>query len=164
MNVSGSFVLEAPRDEVFRAICDPAVLMAVIPGCEAVEQVGPVEYRGRITLRLPGIVGSYRTHVRLVDAVAPERAGLEGSVEGSLGSIDGTAEFTLADDAGGTRLDYHGRAVIGGTLARLDSRFAESLAELLIAQGLRTLDRRLTPEPSHAAQPGAPRQRTEVPE
>ena len=164
MNVSGSFILDAPRDEVFRAVCDPAILMAVIPGCEAVEQVGPDEYRGLITLRLPGIVGSYRTHVRLVDAVVPERAGLEGSVEGSLGSIDGRAEFTLAEDAPGTRLDYHGRAVIGGTLARLDSRFAESLAESLIAQGLRALDQRLTRERSPAARPGAPRHTTEVQE
>jgi carbon monoxide dehydrogenase subunit G len=139
---------------VFEAIRDPRVLMAVIPGCESVEQTGPDEYLGRITLRLPGAVGSYRTTVRLVDVVAPERAGLDGRVEGSMGAITGHADFTLADagDAGeargGTALDYAGSGTIDGPLARLDSRFAERLAESLIAQGLRALDLRLATEGS----------------
>jgi carbon monoxide dehydrogenase subunit G len=143
MNVGGMFRLHAPREDVFRAICDPNMLLAVVPGCESVEQIGPDEYAGRITLRLPGVAGGYRTSVRLVDAVPPDRAGLEGRVEGSLGSIEGRADFELREDAGVTILTYQGRAVIQGPLARLDSRFAEGLAQSLIAQGLRALDHRL---------------------
>ena len=45
-------------------------------------------------------------------------------------------------------MDYRGTGVIGGPLARLDSRFAERLAESLIAQGLRALDARLATEGS----------------
>ena len=59
------------------------------------EQVAPDRYDGRITLRLPGAVGSYRTHVTLVDVVEPERAGLDGSVEGTMGTITGHADFEL---------------------------------------------------------------------
>jgi carbon monoxide dehydrogenase subunit G len=158
VKIHGSHRFAAPREAVFAAIRDPRVLMAVIPGCEAVEQVAPDRYDGRITLRLPGAVGSYRTHVALVDVVEPERAGLDGSVEGSMGTITGHADFELrdagagADGAGpegvGTDMDYHGTGVIGGPLARLDSRFAERLAESLIAQGLRALDTRLATEGS----------------
>jgi hypothetical protein len=43
-------------------------------------------------------------------------------------------------------MDYEGSAVIDGPLARLDSRFAERLAESLIGQGLRALDQRLAME------------------
>lgn len=143
MNVRGTFTLHAPREDVFMAICDPGTLLAIIPGCESIEQVGPDAYVGRIRLRLPGVVGSYRTSVRLVGAVAPDHAGMEGRVEGSLGSIDGRADFDLRGDSGVTVLSYRGRAVIQGSLARLDSRFAEGLAESLIAQGLRALDHRL---------------------
>jgi carbon monoxide dehydrogenase subunit G len=128
------------------AICDPQVLMAVIPGCENVREVRPGEYEGLVRLRLPGAVGRYRTTVRLVDVSAPDRAGLEGRVEGRMGSIVGRADFVLREHDGGTHMEYTGGGVIQGPLAMLDSRFAERLAESLIEQALRTLDARLTAE------------------
>ena len=148
MNVRGSQALDAPRALVFAAICDPDVLLGVIPGCREIERTGDGAYRGVIALRLPGIVGTYRTVVRLVDADAPGYGRLEGEVEGTLGTIRGTATFRLADSGAGTRIDYEGQAVIGGPLARLDSRFVEGLAGSLISQGLRNLDSRLRDDPS----------------
>ncbi len=104
------------------------------------------EYEGRITLRLPGAVGTYRTRVRLVDTQPPERSGLDGRVEGAMGSIDGRADFVLREADPGTTMEYRGTARIDGPLARLDSRFAERLAQSLITQGLRALDARLATE------------------
>jgi uncharacterized protein len=164
MRLAGTFALSAPPAEVFEAIRDPRVLMSVIPGCEAVEQVAPDEYTGRIALRLPGVVGSYRTWVRVVDAVAPERAGLDGRVEGSLGSIVGHADFTLTEEPAGTLLAYRGEGSIAGPLARLDARFTEHLAASLIAQGLRALDGRLARQPAGAATGDGPAPSTEVSE
>ena len=147
MNIHGSRTLEAPREAVFAAILDPNVLLAVIPGCQAIEQVSATEYRGRISLRLPGMVGSYRTLVRVVEAEAPSDGRLEGEVTGALGSITGGASFHLAGSDGGTVVDYEGQATIGGPLARLDSRFVEGLAGSLINQGLGELDARLRDRP-----------------
>jgi carbon monoxide dehydrogenase subunit G len=146
VNVHGTHRLAARREDVFRAICDPAILLEILPGCDAIEQLSPTEYRGRISMRLPGMVGTYRTTVRLVDAVAPERAGMEGRLEGAMGSVDGRADFVLAEatgEPGATVLEYRGSGVIQGPLAGLDSRFAERFAESLIGQGLDALDRRL---------------------
>ena len=143
MKIRGTHTLGARRDAVFVAICDPDALLAVIPGCRDIEQVGDAEYRGRISLRLPGVVGTYRTVVRLVDSDPPARGDLEGELEGSLGSIRGRATFRLTDAGEGTRIDYEGEAVIGGPLARFDSRFVEGLAGSLIDQGLRNMDSRL---------------------
>lgn len=148
MNVRGGHRFGAPRRAVFDALRDPRVLLGVIPGCEAVEQVAPDEYEGRITLRLPGAVGSYRTRVRLEDVVPPERCGLDGRIEGAMGTIVGHAQFELADAEPGTAMTYSGSGVIGGPLARLDRGFAERLAETLIGQGLAALDRRLATEVS----------------
>ena len=146
MNIAGSHRFEAPREAVFAAVCDPAVLLAVIPGCESVERVAPGEYESRITLRLPGAVGTYRTHVRLVDTRPPERSGLDGRIEGAMGSIRGRADFVLREDGPGTAMEYQGHARIDGPLARLDSRFAERLAQSLISQGLLALGARLARE------------------
>jgi len=164
VNVSGTHHLAAPRAAVFQAICDPGVLMEILPGCDAIERVSSTEYEGRMTLRLPGVVGSYRTSVRLVDAIEPERSGLEGRLDGSMGSISGRADFVLGEVADGTLLEYNGSGVIQGPLAALDSRFAERFAESLIAQGLRALDHRLARDGTRDAARGGPRSATEVPE
>ena len=143
MNVHGRRVLDAPREAVFAAICDPDTLLAVIPGCHAIERVSDTEYRGQISLRLPGIVGTYRTVVRLVDTDPPNRGVLDGEVTGPLGTITGQATFRLAEFDGGTAVEYEGRAVLRGPLARLDGRLVEGLAGSLIGQGLANLGARL---------------------
>ena len=148
MNIRGSRTLDARREAVFAAICDPDTLLAVIPGCHQIEQVGDAEYRGQIALRLPGVAGTYRTVVRLIEADAPSYGRLEGEVEGSLGTIKGHASFRLAEDDGRTTVEYEGQATIGGPLARLDSRFVEGLAGSLIGQGLGNLNSRLRRDPS----------------
>jgi carbon monoxide dehydrogenase subunit G len=148
VNVHGTYLVHAPRERVFAAICDPETLMAVIPGCREVHRGADGDYQGSVALRLPGAVGTYQTSVRLVDVVAPERSGLEGHIDGAMGSISGRASFVLGEDADGTRIDYQGNAVIQGPLARLDSRFAERFAETLIGQGLKALDTRLQTEVS----------------
>lgn len=142
MQIRGHRTLDAPREAVFAAICDPDALLDVIPGCREIEKVGDTEYRGLLSLRLPGIVGTYRTTVRLVDADPPAFGRLEGEVVGALGSIRGEASFHLTDVDGRTTVDYDGRAVIDGPLARLDSRFIEGLAGSLINQGLDALGSR----------------------
>lgn len=148
MNIRGSRTLDAPREAVFAAILDPQTLLGVIPGCREIEKVGDTEYRGRIVLRLPGVVGTYRTVVRVVETDPPCSGRLEGEVAGSLGSIKGQASFRLVEAGGRTTVDYDGRAEIGGALARLDSRFVEGLAGSLIGQGLATLDARLQADPA----------------
>lgn len=142
MNIRGSRTLDAPREAVFAAICDPDALLDVIPGCREIEKVGDTEYRGLLSLRLPGIVGTYRTTVRLVETDPPGFGRLEGEVVGTLGSIKGEASFHLTAVDGGTIVEYDGRAVIDGPLARLDSRFIEGLAGSLINQGLDALGSR----------------------
>jgi hypothetical protein len=154
MRISGTRSLGAPREAVFAAICDPSVLLGVIPGCSEIERTGDAEYRGQIALRLPGVVGTYRTVVRLSETDPPSCGRLEGEVVGALGSITGHASFLLVDANGGTLVEYDGSAVISGPLARLDGRFIEGLAGTLIGQGLDNLDAQLRGDRSAAAARG----------
>ena len=100
VNVHGTHHMTAPRAAVFDAIRDPRVLLAVIPGCQAVEEVAPDEYEGRITLRLPGAVG------QLPHARPPRRRRGAASAPGSTARSTARwarsrvrAAFTLAEDA-----------------------------------------------------------------
>jgi uncharacterized protein len=148
VKVSGRATIDAPRDAVFAAICDPEALLEVIPGCREVHRVSPAEYHGRISLRLPAIVGTYDTTVRLTETRAPEYGAFEGRVEGRAGTLAGRASFRLADDGGRTRVEYEGTGTVSGPLARLDARFVEGLAASLVGEGLARLGRRLRPAPA----------------
>jgi carbon monoxide dehydrogenase subunit G len=151
MNVSGHAVVDAPRAAVFASICDPATLLEIIPGCREIRQVAGGEYRGRVALRLPAIVGTYDTVVRLVDADPPAHGVMEGRVEGATGSIEGRASFRLTDEGTGTRVEYEGTGVVSGPLGRLDARLVEGVARSLIDEGLARLGRRLRSAPVEVA-------------
>ena len=148
MKVAGRAVVDAPPDAVFAAICDPGALLAVIPGCTELRRVSPDEYRGRIALRLPAIVGSYETVVRLAETDPPAGGVLEGRVEGRAGGIAGRAAFRLSAAGAGTLVEYEGAGVVSGPLARLDSRFLEGVARSLVDEGLGRLAARLRAAPT----------------
>ena len=147
MKVSGRATVDAPREAVFAAICDPGALLEVIPGCQEIHQVSAGEYHGRVALRLPAIVGTYETVVRLVRSDPPAC----GELEGRVGTIAGRAVFRLAEDNGKTVVEYEGTGVVSGPLARLDSRFIEGVARSLIDEGLARLGRRLHQVPVETA-------------
>jgi carbon monoxide dehydrogenase subunit G len=143
MKISGSCLLDAPREQVYAAIYDPGALLAIIPGCQEIRQVGPGEYHGQISLRLPAVVGVYQTVMRVLEAQPPCSSQFEGQVDGTLGTIKGKACFTLIDQGAQTRMDYQGEGQITGSLARLNTRFTEGLAKTLIDQGLAQLNKQL---------------------
>ena len=148
MKISGQQTIEAPRARVFEAICDPHILLEVIPGCQDITQVSDNEYHALIALRLPAIVGTYDTWVKLVGAEAPVLGEMEGRMVGRAGTIAGRASFHLSEGDEGTTVNYVGSAIIGGPLARLDSRFIEGLARSIVNEGLSRLDERLQRVPA----------------
>ena len=151
MRIIGQQTLEAPRAAVFEAICDPQTLLEVIPGCQEISQVSANEFRAVIALRLPAIVGTFDTWVKLVQSEAPVLGELEGRMVGRTGTISGRAAFRLAEADDGTVVDYIGSAIIGGPLARLDSRFVEGLARSMVNEGLTRLGERLQRIPTAAS-------------
>ncbi len=144
MKVTGNYTFDAPQARVWAAIYDLKSLLAIIPGCQEIEQVSDTEYRGRIQMRLPAVIGTYQSYMKLVEFEEPHYSHFEGEVEGTLGSIKGTASFRLKAEAEGqTVLEYEGQGLITGSLSKLNSRFAEGLAKSLVTQGLSKLNKQL---------------------
>jgi uncharacterized protein len=65
MNVSGSAVLSAPRERVWEALNDPAILVRTIPGCSRLEEVDQDAYRMTVSAGVASIKGTYQGEVRL---------------------------------------------------------------------------------------------------
>ena len=51
MKVSGTHLLNAPRDRVWQCLNDPAFLKECLPGCESMEATGPDQYQVTLTDR-----------------------------------------------------------------------------------------------------------------
>ena len=148
MKIASHYTFTAPRERIWPLIYDPVVLAGLVPGCERLEQVSPDEYRGQIQLRLPAVVGTYQTYVKLLERKEPGYCLFAGEVTGSPGTIKGTASFRLqALNEHETLMAYEGQAVISGPLGQLDSRFIEGIASTLIKQGLGKLNQQAQVQP-----------------
>lgn len=163
MKVNGSATLHAPRQKVWDALNDPAVLVRTIPGCQQLEEVGPDSYRMTITAGVASIKGTYQGDVALTDQDQPGAFTLKASGAGAPGTVSADVRVTLAEVDGGTRLEYDADAVVGGMIGGVGQRVLTGVAKKTAGEFFSAVDDVLTgkapsvPAPrEEAAVPGAP--------
>ena len=131
MKLSGTYLLQAPRDKVFAAVTDPNILQRAIPGCEKMVKTSEDSYDAHLKLGLAGIKGNYTGKVHLKDIKAPESYTLIMEGKGAPGFVKGTAKIQLADKGNQTELRYDSDAQVGGMIAAIGSRLIEAAAKKL---------------------------------
>ena len=132
MKLTATHLLPAPREKVFAAITDPAVLQRVIDGCEKMVQTGEGSYDAHLKIGIAGLKGSYVGKVQLKDLNAPESYTLLIEGKGGPGFVKGAAKIHLADKAGQTELRCEADAQVGGMIAALGSRLIEPVAKKMM--------------------------------
>ena len=129
MEMNGSRTVPADIDTTWRALNDPEVLKACIPGCELVERVSDNEYRLTMTARVGPVSARFTGRIVLADIVAPTSYTLSFEGQGgAAGFAKGEARVTLSANEPGTRIDYQVKAQIGGKLAQIGSRLVDGAA------------------------------------
>src|ERR1700681_896537 len=129
MDMSGSRTVPADIETTWRALNDPEVLKACIPGCESVERVSDNEYRLTMTARVGPVSARFPGGIVLADIVAPTSYTLSFEGQGgAAGFAKGEDRVALADNNPGTRIDYQVKAQIGGKLAQIGSRLVDGAA------------------------------------
>jgi len=135
MEMSGSHVINAPREEVWAALNDPAVLAASIPGCQSLEKISDTEFHAEVKAKIGPVNATFRGEVQLSDMKAPTGYLLSGEGKGgAAGFAKGSAEVRLVETPEGTELSYDATAKIGGKLAQLGSRLVGGVAKKLAAE------------------------------
>jgi len=112
---------------------DPAVLARCIPGCEALEQIGPDEYRMKMKMALASLSGAFEGKVRITEQNPPSsfRLMVEGS--GRVGFVKGEGLLKLSPaEGGGTTIAYEGDAQVGGTMAAVGQRLIDGTSKMMI--------------------------------
>ncbi len=126
MAIQGEYKIAAPREQVWAALNDPAVLQACIPGCEELTQQSDTQIEAKITAQLGPIRSKFATQIQLSDLDPPNGYTLSGEGKGVAGFGRGSAKVALSELDGGTLLRYDAQLSIGGKLAQVGSRLVES--------------------------------------
>ncbi len=134
MKIEGSSDIPAPRERVWAAFLDPAILARALPGCEGLEAIGTGEYKAKMKIGVAAIKGTFEGKVRLFDLEPPNRykMALEGS--GGPGFVRGEASMELSDVDGGTRVTYSADAQVGGLIASVGQRMLGGVSKMMLDQ------------------------------
>jgi len=131
LKIEGTHKIDAPRERVFAALIDPAILQKCIPGCDAMEKTGDSQYSTRLTAGVGPIKGVFTATVSLEHIKAPEYYKLVVEGKGQPGFVKGAGELNLTQADGGTSILYTGDVNAGGLLASVGQRMIQATANML---------------------------------
>src|SRR5262245_5109353 len=106
MKLALSSVVPVPRERVFKALTDPAILQRVIPGCESLAETSPDVYEATLKIGIAGLKGTYKGTASVRDKRPPDALTLGVDGKGGPGWVRGSAAIALTDAAerAGTRV------------------------------------------------------------
>ncbi len=145
MEMTGEQLIEAPQHEVWRALNDPEVLQACVPGCDSIELIGENQYQVLMVARVGPVSAKFKGKLTLSDIQPPNSYALtfEGQ-GGAAGFAKGGAQVRLVPEASATRLAYDVKANVGGKLAQIGSRLVDAAARKVADDFFRNFNEKLS--------------------
>ena len=102
MDMTGERRIPAPRQKVWEALNDPAILKASIPGCESLEKTSDHDIQATAAIKIGPIAARFTGKVQLLDLDPPNSYRIAGEGQGGVaGFAKGGATVRLADDGAG---------------------------------------------------------------
>ncbi|SLN76916.1 SRPBCC family protein [Oceanibacterium hippocampi] len=130
MKMTGEQMVPAPRQAVWEALNDPAVLKECISGCEEIEKTSDTEMTASVTAKVGPVKARFKGSVVLEDLDPPNGYTIRGEGKGgAAGFGKGAARVALAEVDGGTQMSYDVEASVGGKLAQIGSRLIDGTAQ-----------------------------------
>ncbi|MBP5855393.1 carbon monoxide dehydrogenase subunit G [Marivibrio halodurans] len=131
MDMSGEHRIPASRETVWKALNDPEVLKACIPGCETLQENEAGDgFDAKVKAKVGPVKATFSGSVKLENVNAPVSYTIAGEGKGgAAGFAKGSADVSLEEDGAETVLKYGVKAQVGGKLAQLGSRLIDSTAK-----------------------------------
>ncbi|UXN61609.1 CoxG family protein [Phyllobacterium zundukense] len=135
MDLTGEERIAASRDTVWKALNDPEVLKACIPGCESLEKISDTELEATVSVKMGPVKARFSGKVELTNLNPPSSYTISGEGKGGVaGFAKGGADVVLTDEGAETVLAYTVNADVGGKIAQLGSRLIASTSKKLATQ------------------------------
>ena len=130
MDLSGQYIIPAPRQLVWDALNDTEILKQCIPGCETVTRTSDTSFEAKVTAKVGPVRAKFSGEVNLTDINPPNSYKISGEgTGGAAGFAKGGATVKLIDTDEGTKLEYVVDATVGGKLAQIGSRVIDSTSK-----------------------------------
>lgn len=144
MEMTGEYRIPAPRETVWAALNDPAILQACIPGCESLERGADNEFKATVRAKVGPVSARFSGKVTLSDFDPPKSYRISGEGQGgAAGFAKGGAVVNLEEDGSGTILRYTADAQVGGKLAQIGARLIDGTAKKLADEFFATFAERV---------------------
>jgi carbon monoxide dehydrogenase subunit G len=144
MKIEGATDISAPRDRVWSAFLDPAVIAKAIPGCEELVGIGPDEYKAIMKIGVGPVKGTFDGKVRLLEQDPPHRYRMAVEGNGAPGFVRGDATIELSETAGGTHVTCSGDVQVGGLIASVGQRLLGGVSRMMLDQFFSRMNELLT--------------------
>ena len=139
MKFAGEYRFEAPIAEVWKALLDPVVLAAVMPGCEKLELVDDA-YVGELNIKVGPVQGKFQGKVNLSDVEEEKGYTMKVDGRGAPGFVKATAAIKLTPEGDATKMEYDADAQVGGRIASVGQRLIDASAKAIIKESLEGLN------------------------
>ena len=150
MEMTGEQLVPAPQQETWKALNDPEILKACIPGCESIERTAENEYAVLMVARVGPVSAKFKGKLSLSDIQPPSSYAMAFEGQGGpAGFAKGGAKVSLSAEGEQTRLRYEAKASIGGKLAQIGSRLIDAAAKKVSDDFFRSFNEKVA-----AAHPG----------
>lgn len=124
---------------------DPAILTAVLPGCQKLTPIAVNQYKGTLAIKFGPMAGMYTGNLSLSHIVENEGYTFTFTAQSKTGTIGGNGRLQLQPQENNTLLSYEGEAKVGGQLATHATPLLETTARSLARQSLENLHHYTSP-------------------
>ncbi|MGZ5271716.1 MAG: CoxG family protein, partial [Ramlibacter sp.] len=141
MDMQGSRVLNATRQQAWDALNDPEVLKTCIPGCDKVEASGDNQYAIGMAVKVGPVSARFGGRIQLQDVQPPSSYMLRFEGQGgAAGFGKGTAKVRLEPHPPGCELHYTVNAQVGGRIAQVGQRLIDGVARSMAEDFFKRFD------------------------
>lgn len=134
MKMAGQQRIPASRGVVWKALNDPAILEACIPGCQELVKLSDTQMNATAVIKVGPVSAKFQGAVTLSDLDPPNGYRITGEGQGGVaGFAKGGAVVRLEADGDATLLHYDVSAEIGGKLSQLGGRLIDATAKQMSA-------------------------------
>lgn len=155
MQISGSNHLSADPATAWEAFHDEAVLLATLPGAQAMREVAPGRFEMTVSAGVAAIRGTYDGTATFSQEVPLESFVMSLAGAGGPGTVNADVTVTMAPaEDGGTDLTWSADAVVGGPVGGVGQRMLSGVAKRLAGQFFTNIDKELVRRASGTADEG----------
>lgn len=141
MKLKGEYTFSGRREDVWKILRDPDVLILALPGTKGLKQISENEYEGELQVRIGPIVGTFGGRLTVSNERPPESVTLAVEGNGKIGFVKGSGDVILIEQGDAkTMVQYSGEIQIGGRVASVGQRLFDTVSKSMIEQGFDKLN------------------------